>query len=144
MGYYHWAGNPASIFLVFIVLSAFISGCFPFCDRELSQTETNSGIDLSKIPDGLYRGNYLFNDTEYHVDVRVESHRIREVKVVSGLQRVFVKKCALCEVDDLIKQIIEWQSLDVDAVSGATQTGRAVVNAIGNALGQPYRKKDGG
>ena len=127
--------NLYVIFIIFLIVC--ISGCMIVRESEMDGVSTRSKIDLSQVPNGTYIGDYQLDDIEYQVEVTVDTHRIKSIKLIHGIQRVFVKKCALCKINSLIKDIINNQSLEVDAISGATQTSWAVINAIKNALPSP-------
>ncbi len=112
--------------------------CIPGCMHLGEDDDPLPTFDLSNVPDGTYLGVHRMNNTEYEVEVVVTSRQISGIKVLKGMERVFVKKCALCKVNNMIWEIIEMQSIEVDAVSSATQTGIAISRAILDALKPSY------
>ena len=87
--------------------------------------------DLTEKNDGAYRGFYDLEGTpiKVTVDVIVRSKNIAEVKIVDHKCSPFGKKA-----EKITDRIIEKQSLDVDAVSGATGSSKAILKAVENAL----------
>jgi uncharacterized protein with FMN-binding domain len=87
--------------------------------------------DMNSIPDGGYRGNYSVSGTPIRVtlDVTVQSNRIIAIKIVKHVCSPIVKKA-----EKIIENIIDRQSLDIDAVSGATASSKGIQMAVQNAL----------
>jgi uncharacterized protein with FMN-binding domain len=87
-------------------------------------------LDLSRVPDGAYRGASLGYKSEIEVEVVVKAGRIESVRVTK--EREDITHGSLTEIP---RRIVEKQGLrDVDAVSGATMTSEAIVNAAAKAL----------
>lgn len=95
-------------------------------------------FELSLLDDGTYRGAYEMGGEEYVVDIVIEAHRIKEITVIKGPERVFSKKCGLCEAVVMLKEALDTQSLPVDAYSGATRTTIAILRAVQAALSSPF------
>ncbi|GBU27559.1 hypothetical protein R84B8_01093 [Treponema sp. R8-4-B8] len=87
--------------------------------------------DMSGKPDGLYRGNYVLSGSPVKVvlDVTVKDKNIAAIKIIEHFCSPIGKKA-----EKIIGEIIERQSLDVDAVSGATGSSKAILKAVENAL----------
>ena len=88
-------------------------------------------LDISKLEGGTYKGTGegLFGPIE--VAVTVESGKITEIKVLSHGESDGIADPAILKTP---KDIINAQSLDVDAVSGATFTSAGIIEAVKNAL----------
>jgi uncharacterized protein with FMN-binding domain len=85
--------------------------------------------DLASIPDGTYTGE---------VDVFIV-HVTAEVTVASGLITAFELLEHRCSdhgrpAEALVAQVLEKQSFELDAVSGATLSSKAILNAGKDAL----------
>jgi uncharacterized protein with FMN-binding domain len=82
-------------------------------------------------PDGLYRGNYALSGTPVKVvlDVTVQDMNITSIKIIEHSCSPIGKKA-----EKIIERIIERQSLNVDAISGATGSSKAILKAVENAL----------
>lgn len=92
-------------------------------------------LDLSRVPDGKYRGSALGYRGNVDVDVEVKEGRIASIKIVKHKEDWFYTSFT-----DIPQQIIESQSLKgVDSVTGATFTSTAIVNATGKALASAMR-----
>lgn len=90
---------------------------------------TIGDVDLGNVADGVHEGSFKEGRWNYTVAVTVEDHKITGIELVSGKdpgsQKVFA-----AERD----RIIAAQSPNVDTVSGATVTSKALLKAIENAL----------
>ena len=113
-------------FLVFLGILVLIS-----CRTTSSEDEKASLPELGTIEDGIYRGEYSFAKTPVKaiVDVNVQDHTISEITIVKHRCSPIGKKG-----EKIIQAVIEQQSLDVDAVSGATASSKTILMAIQNAL----------
>ena len=87
-------------------------------------------LDLSKVPDGTYTGSELGFVGDIVVEVTVAEGRITSVKVTRHQE----KQC-YSAMEDMPARIIEAQGFSgVDAVTGATITSDAILNAAAKAL----------
>ena len=89
-------------------------------------------IDLARVPDGVYTGVSDGFRGPIKVQVTIQAGRIQAVKVVeSDEDTLFMVRA----VHFLPSRIVKAQSLsDVDAVSGATVSSDAIINAATKAL----------
>lgn len=87
-------------------------------------------LDLSRIPDGDYQANSTAYAGQLYVAVTVKSGRIESVKITRHKERQFYSAFT-----DTPNKIIAKQSVKgVDAVTGATMTSEAIINATAKAL----------
>ncbi len=119
------------IILILGVLIVVLSGGMGYITHGLGETEglVINDVDLSTVPDGVYTGEFKGYRWSNTVEVTVQGHTIKEIKMVER-QRFHLDG----PVDAIISKIIENQSLAVDAVSGATATSNAILKAVENAL----------
>jgi len=84
--------------------------------------------DLARVPDGTYSGSYENYRWYCDVEVEVRDHRMDTIEVLSSANGTigFYSK--------LVSRVIEQQSIEVDAVSGATITSSTFLKAVENAL----------
>lgn len=87
-----------------------------------------SDIDLEKIPDGTYVGDYDVSLVYVKVEATVKNGRITDIKLLEHKNG----KGEKAEV--IVDRIIKAQSLDVDTVSGATNSSIVIKKAIEIAL----------
>ena len=116
--------KPKFILIVFICV--LILGC-----STAYKSLTAKMPDLILKTDGIYRGNYDLSGTPVKVilDVTIQSHKIIEIKIVKHSCSPIGKKA-----EKIIDQIISIQNLDVDVISGATASSKAIIKAVENAL----------
>lgn len=86
---------------------------------------TIAPLDLTGVADGTYTGSAAIMHVKPEVSVTVAGGRITSItysnSVVSGVQ-------------PMINRIIAAQSLDVDGITGATITTKAMLAAVSNAV----------
>ncbi len=119
-------------FIIFLlVLAVFTVGLFSFIllGRGKTLNLDIGNVELDKISDGVYTGNYDGFRWSNSVKVTVKDHKITEIQVVKP--QAFAKKE---NYDSLSSELIRNQSLEVDIVSGATADSKAFLKAVENAL----------
>ncbi|KAB3531557.1 FMN-binding protein [Alkaliphilus serpentinus] len=98
---------------------------------EVSKIEMNS-IDLTGVEDGTYSGEFDFDEmVGAAVDVTVEKGIITAIKIINHKSSGFGKKA-----EAIVNSVIQKQSLQVDAISGATGSSKIILKAIEKALVQ--------
>ena len=85
-------------------------------------------VELAEISDGSYVGEYSVFPVHVKVDVMVQDHEIRDIDI---LEHDHGKGAA---AETITGTIIAQQSLDVDAVSGATYSSLVIIKAVEDAL----------
>ena len=85
-------------------------------------------VDLAGIEDGAYSGSFRKGRFSYSVEVTVKDHRLQAVKSTGGRQ------AQDAVIQQIFARIVEVQSVQVDTVSGASLTTKAVSKAVENAL----------
>lgn len=85
-------------------------------------------IDLSKVKDGTYEGSYDARIISATVSVTVKDGKMTEIRLLKHKNDRGGSAEAI--VDDILRE----QSLDVDAVSGATNSSKTILKAVENAL----------
>lgn len=85
-------------------------------------------IDLSKISDGEYTGSCNVDFISVKVVVAVKNHKIENINLAEHKNG----KGKAAEV--ITDKVLESQSLQVDTVSGATNSSKVILKAIENAL----------
>lgn len=86
---------------------------------------TLSALDVASVPDGVYDGSATILHVAPKVRVTVTGGRITDVAVLTPVYG---------DLAGLAAQVIAAQSLDVDGITGATISTKAVLKAIDNAL----------
>ena len=86
-----------------------------------------NNVDISKLADGTYSGQYSKGRWNSEVEVTVKDNKIEGIKLLSDPLIPDVSK-------ELSKEIIEKQKVKVDVVSGATVSSKAYLKSVENAL----------
>jgi len=103
-----------------------------------------SNIDFSRIPDGSYSGSYTVKlpagASAAHPSVSVTA------RIVSGKAQAIeiVDPASFMDSSDwqsLISRVLDAQSLQVDAVSGASVSSKAFFKAVETAIAPPIQAK---
>ena len=99
-------------------------------DYKKAVKETVIGsVDLSAIPDGVYVGEYDVNFIYAKVEETVRNGEMTDIIMLEHKQER--GKAAEAVISDMLAE----QKIDVDAVSGATNSSTVIKKAVENALG---------
>ncbi len=121
-----------SIVVILIALVGVVVSTLNNISHELDQLSTLSvpSIDLAEIPDGTYNGTYETTVIEVQVEVTVLNHEITSILILehrNGQGQL---------AENIINDVMEQQSIDVDPIVGATYSSKVILLAIGDALNQ--------
>lgn len=118
-----------AIFLILIVLLSAAVYLQSVADYQKAVRETAIGeVDFSMIPDGVYIGECDVNFIYAKVEVTVQGGKMTDIAILEHKQER--GKVAEAVVSDMLAQ----QRIDVDAVSGATNSSTVIKKAVENAL----------
>ena len=121
-----------SFIILLLLLIGLICGAVylkKVADYKRAVGETTIGeIDIADVSDGIYIGEYDVNFIYAKVEVTVEDGKIVSINILE--HRHERGKAA----EKVIEKIIEEQKIDVDAVSGATNSSTVIKKAVENAL----------
>ena len=84
--------------------------------------------DISSVQDGNYIGEYSITPVHVKVEVSVSNHRIANITILqhdNGLGST---------AESIVNDVVQEQSLDIDAVSGATVSSKCILKAVENAI----------
>lgn len=90
---------------------------------------TFSGIEISAIPDGVYIGEYDVDFIFARVEVTVQNG------MITGIDILEHENGRGKPAEIVVDRIIEEQKINVDAISGATNSSIVIKKAVDNALG---------
>lgn len=114
------SGIIVSALVIFIIFSS-------AARRSLAIIENNE-IDMSLVQNGIYTGHSELGPVKVDVKVEVENHRLKNIELLRH-------ECGLGHPADLIvEKMVEKNTWDVDAVSGATVSSETIKNAVNKAL----------
>ena len=92
-------------------------------------------VEQEKLVDGVYEGSYKAGPNKALVRVTIKDKKIVKIDIVK--HRAWKGKKA----ESIIQmRIIEHQSTKVDAVTGATNSSRVIMNAVQKAIEKAYRR----
>lgn len=84
--------------------------------------------DLSVMQDGNYIGGYSISPVYVKVEVSINNHEITDIVILqhgNGLGSA---------AESIVNDVVKKQSLDIDAVSGATVSSKCILKAVENAI----------
>jgi uncharacterized protein with FMN-binding domain len=109
------------------LLAAF--GCAALQEARRVRSLPIEDIGPGCVPDGAYDGSFSHGGFIYRVEVGVFDHCIQWVEIVSNRDNPYARKA-----ERVVDRILAQQTANVDAVSGATTTSKALLKAVENAL----------
>ena len=86
-------------------------------------------VHEAPLVDGIYEGSYMGWPNRAVVKVTIRDHRIVDIDIVEHWELRGKEAESM-----VIQRIIEQQTPDVDAVSGATNSSWVIMNAVEDAL----------
>lgn len=89
---------------------------------------TVSAVDLTRIPDGQYTGEFNAYLVQAKTQVTVASHRITAIDLIEHLNERGGNAISIPDT------IIAEQRVNVDVVSGATNSSKVIMKAVEHAL----------
>lgn len=88
----------------------------------------NEDIDMETVEDGIFEGHSELDLVKVDVKVLVENHKLIKVELLRH-------ECGLGHpADVIVDKMVEQNTWDVDAVSGATVSSEIIKNAVNKAL----------
>ena len=106
------------------------SGCLSLTasmKKRLAKIE-NEDIDMETVEDGIFEGHSELAPVKVDVKVLVENHKLIKVELLRH-------ECGLGHpADVIVDKMVEQNTWDVDAVSGATVSSEIIKNAVNKAL----------
>ncbi len=117
---------------ILIILGGSILICLciiPFDNkvREEIRQMTIENVDLDKIEDGKYVGDYKNQLRTYSVEVTIKNHKITNIKPMNN-------SISSSTSNKLFDKVMKEQKVNVDTISGATITSKTILKAIETAL----------
>ena len=98
--------------------------------RNHIEEEVAPVLEDASYKDGTYEGSATGYIGKMTVSVTIACGEITEINIVeTGDDDEY-----LIDAKDVIPEIIEKQSLEVDSISGATHSSKGIIKAVGNAL----------
>ncbi|MHB8062665.1 MAG: FMN-binding protein [Ruminiclostridium sp.] len=126
--------------ILIIVVAAGLGGALFFTsgERQEARNLPISAINFNNLNDGTYIGEYeggKYKLRANKVQVTVSSAKVTDIKILEHKENQSPEF-----TDKLYNRVIEAQSLQVDAISGATLTSKAYLKSVENALIKAQKK----
>jgi len=116
------------VLLALILSLAVLFGCSSAEVKAVRSMPINH-VNLGQVKDGEYMGDFAYGGFAYEVAVTVASHQIKDIKILKNRTTKHAKMA-----EGVVKSILDQQKNDVDAISGATTTSKALLKAVESAL----------
>ena len=113
---------------LFLLLILILSGCSSQEMIRVRQMDIRD-VDIQSVKDGDYLGAFSYSGFEYKVKTVVCDHKITDIAVLQNRNTKRAKRA-----EGVLPEIIKRQTPNVDAVSGATTTSKALMKAVENSL----------
>lgn len=119
-----------TVILLFLIILFFTTVYLKnVADYKRAVKETTFGnLDLSNVSDGVYIGDYDVDFIYAKVEVTVQNGVITNIDILEH------KNGCGSSAEVVIDSIIKEQKIDVDAVSGSTNSSIVIKKAVENAL----------
>jgi fumarate reductase flavoprotein subunit len=111
----------------------YAAGSIAGCAMLRGESSPEKAPLLDEYLDGVYEGSAPAYRGPIRLAVRLESGVISEINIIDFRDDEFVGGAAVTE---LTEQVLEYNTTDLDAVSGATESSSAFLAAIDDALGK--------
>lgn len=115
------------LFLIGLIFMAVYLKSVADYKRAVKET-TFSNLDISNVPDGVYIGEYDVDFVYAKVEVTVQNGVITNIDILEH------KNGRGSNAEVVVDRIVEEQKIEVDAVSGATNSSTVIKKAVENAL----------
>ena len=110
-----------------LIIGAMLLGC-------AETPVTGERVDHTKLKDGTYEGSFRGGPNKASVLVTIKDNNIVHIEILQHQ----AWRGVIAEAP-IVERIIASQSTKVDAVSGATNSSRVIMNAVQNAIEKAYR-----
>lgn len=115
------------LFLIVLIFTAVYLKSVADYKRTVKET-TFGNLDISSVPDGVSVGEYDVDFVYAKVEVTVQNGAITNIDIPEH------KNGHGSRAEVVVDRILEEQKIDVDAVSGATNSSTVIKKAVENAL----------
>ena len=122
--------NRTSPFKILLLQTAILFVLFSSC---ATTSKIGAPIDRN-LKDGVYESNYRGGPNKVSVKVTIKNNRIIDIQIVEH----WAWRGKTAE-PVITRKIIENQSTDVDAISGATNSSIVIMNAVQKAVEKAYQ-----
>lgn len=119
-------GVAAAVFLGLIALTVYLKSVWDY--KQAVQEISIGDVRISDVADGVYIGECNINFIYAKVEVTVQNKEIEKIRILEH------KNERGQAAETIVDQIVSEQKIDVDAISGATNSSKVIKKAVENAL----------
>jgi len=114
-----------------IVLMLVLIGLMGCASQEIMRVRQMKiqDVDMSSVLDGAHTGSFAYSGFEYRVQAVVRDRTITDIIILKNRDTEYSRKA-----EEVAAEIIKEQTPNVDAVTGATTTSKALMKAVEQAL----------
>ena len=116
-----------------LICTALVSACAGFgLWKQAGQIEPNPAVSSAELrQDGVYEGSGCGYRGTIRVQVRMEGGEFVEISIIESDEDSTVGGAA---IEELLETALIYNTTDIDAISGATESSRGFLEALENAL----------
>jgi uncharacterized protein with FMN-binding domain len=126
------------VLIIIGIFAVFLGVTIPIASiglNEIKEMEI-SDIDISKLSDGIYIGEFKKGRWSYSVKIHIQGRSVRQIELTDAKMAAFKKIN-----HEIMTRVILKNSINVDTYTGATVTSKAFLKAMENALkGGPVKR----
>lgn len=118
----------AAILVFIVVFAAVVFGAMGRKSKEALDKQVNVKIDMEQVADGTYKGSSDGGMVKAEVEVEVKDYRIVRINLIKH-------ECGKGKpAESILDEMMEKNTDEVEAVSGATVSSKTLRNAVNQAL----------
>ncbi len=121
-------GTVLVFFFIVVAIAAIFFGVRFWRYSKRIESTTIEEVDISQVANGTYRGKTNFMLVSAEVEVAVQDGRITEFNIINHEHGPRYSGAPITA------RVLEEQSLQVDIITGATASSKAILKAAENAL----------
>jgi uncharacterized protein with FMN-binding domain len=110
-------------FLLFLFLSC------ESAEMKRVRTMSIADVNLAVLPDSAYIGGFTYGKTACEVRTTIKDRHIVRIDILKKHSSKYTRKA-----EEIIPRILDKQTPNVDAVSGATVSSKALMKAVERSL----------
>lgn len=117
----------AAVFIAIFAIGSGVKAKLESGLKALAKTDV-AEVDLGSIADGEYAGSVKAFPVVVELKVRVKDHRIEAIDLIKHTNGQGKP------AEALLAKVVQEQKINLDVISGATYSSKAILLAISNAL----------
>ena len=103
--------------------------------KSIREFDEIKAVDIARIADGIYQGNYDTALVKVTLEAIVENHKLMDIKLIRHENGKGKK------TEAIVKQMIAENSTEADVIAGATMSSKVIRAALIDALKEGTEQK---